>query len=413
MDDLARRVVGAGIVALVALVEVLEHPAEHLRVGVDRLIVRGGLARGEAVARKQPENAVLLVRVKHVVGQGDLAAAFDTIFEGVRPEQPTVEVRSVLQQLLDLPAAVALGHGFEEERHEETAIEAPLNAVPPLPQPAQVAGPATAGAAAAEPTFGLQEPEEQDAAELAGCPGAPVVPGERAHRRVLRVRVQKGLREAVPDACVLKIKPLGHALDAKRLPPLPGDGRERRGGGDHELLKQLSVKAVRFTDVDERADCRNRAAARPTIRPLGSSRKHHLNFRPRGPLKLVRDQEEQHPAVGHVLDERPRHAAPRPVTVRRSLAPIVQHRHVEGRAAGVGRAMGHAVELADTEAIRPLEEEAAKRGEAVEEVGGRAHWLEADDPGERISSARIASERLERVGDLAQVRHAVPHVCPA
>ena len=43
VDDLTRRVVGAGVASLIALVEVLEDPAQQLWVGVDGLVVGRGL----------------------------------------------------------------------------------------------------------------------------------------------------------------------------------------------------------------------------------------------------------------------------------------------------------------------------------------------------------------------------------
>ena len=71
-----------------------------------------------------------------------------------------------------------------------------------------------------QPTFGLEEPQEEYASHLAGGPSAGFVLGEGLdHRMVLVVR-QQCFSYTVSDGGVLLVEPGGNALDTELL--LPG-----------------------------------------------------------------------------------------------------------------------------------------------------------------------------------------------
>ena len=219
VDYLARGVVGAGIVTLVSLIEVLENAPQQLWIGVHRLVVGSRFTGSEAVTGKQAEQRVVVLRVEHLVRQRYRAGVVDAILQRVPAEQSAVEVRDAAEERVLAAAAAAGRHRVEEQRDEEATVVFVLRrirySVPQIREINDRAFPIRLS----EPPFGLEEPEEEDAAHLASGPCAGIILAERFDDSVILIMRLESRGHAVPDGSVFLVELGGNALDAELLLP--------------------------------------------------------------------------------------------------------------------------------------------------------------------------------------------------
>ena len=260
VDDLPRRVVGAGIVALVSLVEVLEDAAQQLWVGVDGLVVGRGLPGSESIAGEQAEEGLLLaffvvrIGVEHLVRQGNFSRVVNAVLQSVPAEQAAVQIGHEAQDRVLPPAAASRRHRIEEHWGQDAAIVVALLRLCPLVPKVQQVSWRTHPSGFSQPALGLKEPEEEHPAHLAGGPGAGLLLAEGSDYGMVRVVGQQCAGNAVADCGVLLVEPGGDALNAELMLPQPGYFQKTRAGSDAQPLQEVPVEARGIVQVQVGAD---------------------------------------------------------------------------------------------------------------------------------------------------------------